>query len=356
MEERIIDDEYGRGIRLRKTEDGYVDVTDELAPQEDGEEGADEVSFEFPVFEDEDDEDLAALPPEEALALRKKKEEAAKQRKADYEKACQEGEALLENGDFAKAEQSFEKALHLDEVATRASIGYWRAKTENFAKPDVLIDEYADEGMESMEYDLGIDALDTIRTDYKGVFEDRLNKLREEEKPLSAVVEEKQTNRRKLLSVRLRNSIIAFAAVLLPTLVAMILTAVFGAKIPTTRENTYILPTIILGVASLVLFFVSVFFANKFANALRIYRKNERLSSSAEGKKLVTIRAYAALYEQLLAPLPAREQIKKEDEEEAVAQTEEQPASDENESEVEQSASDDENAGEEENADEQAQA
>ena len=31
MEERIIDDEYARGIRLKKTKDGYVDVTDELS-------------------------------------------------------------------------------------------------------------------------------------------------------------------------------------------------------------------------------------------------------------------------------------------------------------------------------------
>ena len=39
MEERIIDDEYGRGIRLKKTKEGYVDVTDELAqaPQEETE-------------------------------------------------------------------------------------------------------------------------------------------------------------------------------------------------------------------------------------------------------------------------------------------------------------------------------
>lgn len=34
MEERIIDDEYARGIRLKKTKDGYVDVTDELAEEE----------------------------------------------------------------------------------------------------------------------------------------------------------------------------------------------------------------------------------------------------------------------------------------------------------------------------------
>ena len=33
MEERIIDDEYARGIRLKKTKDGYVDVTDELAEE-----------------------------------------------------------------------------------------------------------------------------------------------------------------------------------------------------------------------------------------------------------------------------------------------------------------------------------
>ena len=310
MEERIIDDEYGRGIRLKKTENGFVDVTDELAAHTDGDEEqtADEVSFEFPVFDDEDDEDLATLTPEEAIALRKKKEEAAAKRKADYEKACAEGETLLENGEFAKAEQKFEQALQLDEVATRASIGYWRAKTENFVKPDVLVDEYAEEGLESMEYDLGIDAVDEIRATYKSVFEARLGELRAEEKPLAVIVEEKQNNRRAVLSARLRKSIILFAAVLIPTLTCMVLTAIFGAKIPTTRENTYILPTIILGAVSLVLFFLSVFFANKLANAARIYGKNERVSSSTEGKRLVTIQAYAELYEKLVAPLLAREQ------------------------------------------------
>ena len=103
MEERIIDDEYGRGIRLKKTKDGYVDATDELAEEAklpesaekdkaqpeglqealeaeaenvtDGEEGdaeaADEVLFEFP---EEDDEELAALSAEDAAALIKKRE------------------------------------------------------------------------------------------------------------------------------------------------------------------------------------------------------------------------------------------------------------------------------------------
>ena len=126
MEERIIDDEYGRGIRFRKTKDGYVDATDELAEEEkefaeekevaeetgDGtqieaapdedvteealvvdnleesledleEEGdGEEVTFEFPELE-EDDEDLVNLTPEEAAALRRKQAEEEAQLKLD---------------------------------------------------------------------------------------------------------------------------------------------------------------------------------------------------------------------------------------------------------------------------------
>jgi hypothetical protein len=52
MEERIIDDEFGRGIRLKKTKDGYVDATDELAPETEEERAEDEVEFSFPVFDE----------------------------------------------------------------------------------------------------------------------------------------------------------------------------------------------------------------------------------------------------------------------------------------------------------------
>ena len=73
MEERIIDDEYGRGIRLKKTKEGYVDVTDELAEGGEEYEDAEEVAFEFPVLDtDEDDEDLVGLSPEEAARVREK--------------------------------------------------------------------------------------------------------------------------------------------------------------------------------------------------------------------------------------------------------------------------------------------
>ena len=74
------------------------------------EEGAEEVSFEFPVMDDEDDEDLVGLSTEEALALKKQKAEAAERRRQEYEQAVEEGNALLSAGEFAAAEKKFEEA------------------------------------------------------------------------------------------------------------------------------------------------------------------------------------------------------------------------------------------------------
>ena len=162
MEERIIDDEYGRGIRIKKTKDGYVDVTDAALETEAEEETAEEMTFEFPDIE-EDDEDLVGLSPEEAAALRKKKEEEAAARARRYEELLEQGRQLLEEENYPSAEHTYERALGFDDVATAASVGYWRAKTENFANPDVLIDEYLEAGYENLEFDLLLTAREELQ-------------------------------------------------------------------------------------------------------------------------------------------------------------------------------------------------
>ena len=303
MEERTVDDEYGRGIRLRKTKDGYIDATDEtLQENENGEyEEGEEIAFEYPVFEsDEDDEDLVGLSPEEALALRRKKEEEEERRKAEYAKACQEGDALLQSGSFKAAELKFEHALDLDEEACEASVGYWRAKTSDFTNPDILIEEYVEAGIENLEYDLGINAVDIIKREYGKVFARRVAELEEEEKPLRAQFEEKQAKRRAVLSARLKKTTLIFSAVALPTVALLVLTLVFGLKNFTTLGGEYITPTIAFGIAFFVCFIVFIFVTNKWINAFRIRKANERLTSTDEGKRLLKIREYKELYECLL--------------------------------------------------------
>lgn len=307
MEERMIDDEYGRGVRMKKTKDGFVDVTDELAEENaqpetaETADGGEEIEFQFPMMEgEEDDEDLVGLTPEEAVALKKRKEEEAAARKAEYERLCAEGEALLGEKNFGEAEKVYEKALGFDTQATTASVGYWRAKTADFTQPDELIGEYVEAGIESLEFDLGYEAADIVKRDYREVFEKRVKELTEEETPLAEAVEEKQTARREILSARRKSRGIVFGLVAIPTLVCLIATIVLGLKNFTTPDAEYILPTVILGSVFAVLFIVFVEVSNKFINACRIYRTNERLSSTEEGERLLAIRAYKELYEALL--------------------------------------------------------
>lgn len=302
MEERMIDDEYGRGVRLKKTKDGYVDVTDAELEGDgmDGEE-AEEAVFEFPTFDaDKDDEDLVGLTPEEAAALRRQKEEEAAQRKADYERCCKEGEELLQTSSFRAAELKFEKALALDEEATEASVGYWRAKTSNFTDPDVLISEYVEAGIESLEYDLGYQATEILKKEYKSAFEKRVKELSEEEAPLAESVKEKQAARRLVLKERVKRSTIGFLAALIPTVAILVLTIVFGLSNFTTREDTFVLPTVLCGVGFVIFFIAFIVLTNKWINDLRMRAANEKLASTEDGARLVELREYKDLYLALL--------------------------------------------------------
>ncbi len=300
-EERIIDDEYGRGVKLRKTAEGYVDVTDELAegaPEEEAQE--EEISFAFPIMEEEDDEDLVGLSPEEAAELRQRKLEAAQRRRAEYEELLSVGNAQLEAGDFVAAEATFERALLLDEPATDASVGYWRAKTENFAKPDVLIEEYVEPGIESLEYDLGYEAADIVKREYRAAFEKRYEELAAERAPLEEEVVGKQERRREILKARRKKNLIAFVCSAVPMVVFIALAVYFILKITSTPDGRHIPYAIAFGVVAFVSFLVFGGMSNKLLNTARIYKKNERLTSTEEGEELFAIIERMDLYGALL--------------------------------------------------------
>lgn len=300
MEERIIDDEYGRGIRLKKAADGYVDATDELAEGAGEEQETDEVAFEFPAFGDEDDEDLVGLSPEEAEKVKRKKAEAAALRKAEYDRFVKEGEELLQGGNFRSAQLKFEHALSLDEEATQASVGYWRARTEEFKNPDVLVEEYLEAGIETLEFDLGYKAVDIIRETYRDKLQARYNELEAEEKPLAKQVEETQSRRREAIAGRLKKSGLRAGIAAIPSIALLIATLILGLKIFSVKENTFVLPTIICAVAFFMTLIVSVMLTNVFINDLRIRKTNERLSSTDDGARVEELREYMQLYSALL--------------------------------------------------------
>ena len=64
----------------------------------------------------------------------------------------------------------------------------------------------------------------------------------------------------------------------------------------------------------LILFIVFIAVANRFINACRMYRRNEKLSATEEGQRLLEIREYKELYEALLF-IPCEEECVKEENE-----------------------------------------
>ena len=312
MEERIIDEEIGRKIKVKRLADGSTDVVDELSEQPtasdeeavDGEavldgEDEEELTFEIPDLE-EDDEDLVGLSPEEALALRQKKAEEAEAKRRLYEETVAEGNALLADGSFRSAELKFEKALALDEVATEASVGYWRAKTDDFENADILIDEYVVPGYETLEFELGYEAVEIIKAEYREKFQKRYDELVVEEAPLQEKVYAAQERRRAILKPRRLHSAIAFAVSAVPFIAALIVTIVLGLKNFTVKDNSFIMPTVIAGGVSFLLFIVFGVFTNRFINACRIYNANERISATDDGARLEEIAEYKDLYSKFI--------------------------------------------------------
>ena len=302
MEERIIDDEYGRGVRLRKTKDGYVDVTDEQVDENDEEiVSAEEISFEFPTFEaGEGEEDLIGLSPEEVEKRRQEKAEKEEKRRLAYVAGVEKAQALLDAGDLETAAAEFKKAMRFSDEPTEASVGYWTAKTEGFANPDVLAEEFLDSGVESMEFDVGYHALEEIRAKYGDVLQNRLTELENEEAPLKEEVEGKQSSRRAYIKERLKKSGLIFGISVVPFIVSIVLLAVFGLKNFSTPDNKYIPATIAFGVATFVFLITFVLCANKWYNDFRLYRKNEKLESTESGARLAEIALYKEIYAYIL--------------------------------------------------------
>ena len=299
MEERTLEDEIGRKIKFKRNPDGTVEMVDDFMHPIEGEEELEE--YEYIELEESDDEELASLSPEEARRRIEEREAEENARRQEYERLCQEGEKLLETGSFKAAELKYEKALPLDDKATVATVGYWRAKTADFSEPEVLIEEYAKEGADSLENDLGYEAVDQIKKTFRDKFQPRYDEISKEEEELSAKVEEGQQRRRGLLKARLKKASITFALSCVVTVAMLVLALVFWGNNFTVSDGSFIAPTIIfvcLFILSFVFFGVCT---NKFVNAVRIHNANERLSSTEDGERVLALRSYKEIYEYLLA-------------------------------------------------------
>ena len=329
MEERIIDDEYGRGIRLKKTKDGYVDATDELSERDEAENGekettakldgeleneieneledeidgeelqaeaADEVYFEFP---EEDDEELAALSAEDAAALIKKREEERKKREEKSEALCAEGETLLgkaktESGEAAEtayqeAAEKFDAALVETPCYKRAALGFWRAKTHFGADLQPLYNEWASYGYEEFASTFGEEAARALQSEWQEKIESEKSRLTAEIAPLKKDFEEKTEKRRAVLKERVYETRKKFVPALSAEIALLVFTIIFAVNIFSREDALFVWLTVAGGALFVVALPFFCLAASHFAHAVALSRANESKRSTEEGRTLESL-------------------------------------------------------------------
>ena len=283
MEERLIDKEDERLIRIKKKAEG-VDAEDALAQE--GEEG-EEVLVTLPEDYDENyDEDLVGLTPTELkkeLARRKKIEE---EERAECEKLVSAAKEELADGNFERATGLFAQAACYPFADETVIEGLWTARTKNFTDTAAFYDMSNAEEFSAAS----AEAKKLVRDKMGTTLHSEREALKKEEEELApAVLENQKTRRqafqdnRKYYAVRLLAFVALFAAFALATIVS-------STYIVRTLSMTPVILTAVFGGLTLVCFAVSLVFFLKFSAANKLCRMNNKLSSTEEGAHLVEIR------------------------------------------------------------------
>ena len=283
MEERLIDKDDERLIRIKKKAEG-TDAEDALT--EEGEESEEEVLLTLPEFDEDYDEDLVGLTAAELnreLERRKKAEEEAR---AECEKLISSAKEELEGGNFETAAALYGQAACYPFADETVFSGLWTARTKNFTDTSPFYNsDYAE------EFSGYTDASkEWVRERAGETLKREREALQKEEAELAPGVLEKQQKRseaflqnRKYYAVRL----LAFLALLGAFIIATIVSASFIVR---TLSSLPIIMTGVFGGLALLSFILALVFLLKFSGANKLCRMNGKLSSTEDGAHLVELR------------------------------------------------------------------
>ncbi len=282
MEERMLDDEELRKIKLKRTADGGTDAVED--------DGSEDVEVDLSASPEnlfgEYGDDLVGLTPsqlEEELARRKREREEAR---AQSEALTKEGEEKLASGDYGEAEPLFRQAIACDGENLAARRGYWTAVTGNFSSAEGLYareedGEFSGEEEETREF---------VLQKMRSVFEaDRAECVKEAE-AIAPAVEAAQAERREAFRANRKYYAVRAGALFAVSLALAIGCAVAASFIFRTPDLVPVIVTAVFGGAAFLMLAVFAVYAGKLIVALRYCNMNEKLSSTEDGARLEALR------------------------------------------------------------------
>lgn len=291
MEEKMIDLETGKTIRIKKNAEGETEIIDgeveeveetELVEEKETVEEEDEVVFELPEQE-EDDEELASLTAEEAEAYKKARE--AKQREIEEKgKAClEQGNALFAENDKVGAEKAYREAMDYLGEEPEILLSLLRIGTNDFTSVD-RIGEFRNE-LDAFRV-VSVEEREAFLSAYGENVNATLETIRAEKNPLQKKVEDKRRERGVKFGAdykkATKNLLISSAI----TVVSLVLLVVLFSSIYRQSGLGFLIGSIVSGVVFLASLVVTLVFTNKFQTARHRVEMNGDNAYSNDGRRL----------------------------------------------------------------------
>lgn len=226
---------------------------------------------------DETDEDLIGLSEEEYAKKRREQEKL----KEECEKLLLEGDKALKKGDYAEAETFYRQAVACRPDDARPVEGILRAVTKNFSTIDPLKEKEF-----SRLATFSAEVKKTVLKETKERLLLERKKLEEEAEPLKDTFFKGQAERRESFAANRKYYIVRFAvnaALFVLFLLGCLISVYF---IPRTKAQLPAILAICLGGAAGLLLIFLLFSSRRLLVAERLYRENERMSSTKEGARI----------------------------------------------------------------------
>ncbi len=279
MEERIIDDEELRKIKLTR-KNGGTDAEDELAPDAEAEET--EALLDLP---EEYDEDLVGLTPTQLREELERREKAKEKAREEREKLLSLGRELLAAEKFEEAEGPLSQAALYEDEDGAAGKLLWQARTRGYSSIECFFEEEPSEEFAAASEEVRTSVLDVLGREMQTALEE----AEAEAKPVRTRVEEATEKRRGAFKANRNYYLVRFLAVLGAIVLAAIGCGV-SAYFITRRQSMLPLGfTIAFGAVLLVLFVFFFVFSHKLYVSERFVRSNEKLSSTEDGRTLAAL-------------------------------------------------------------------
>lgn len=275
-EERLIDDDKDKKYKIRKNAQGedelYID---------DKAEAEEEVIFEIPEFET-DDEEAAVMTPEQLAAREKMREDEKRRRTEKLADLIEKSKAAMAAGNFESAHYYLEEAAETDGENGEVYCLQIKAALRGFT--DYTLWEEAEKAAEGVKKY----ATEEQKAELKEISEPLSERLAKTEAEMNALGDENETKkaeRREVFKARRKKALFAFAATGVPFVIFAIIAAVMASVMNSRKDGALVIVTIVFGALAAIALVATLFTAHRFSAASQKVKRNENNRNTKLGRE-----------------------------------------------------------------------